>query len=139
MNIFETMDNRWRLFLTKHGPAIDKTKTIFTNVWTVLKRTGQWVYRLRSIFLAVPVILFALRLAVFNMQNLPEQVGLNILLTGEYAQMVDRNIAVMGPLAVTALCILMMFLSRRIVYPWLISLFSLVLPYLIYVTNVFPA
>ena len=139
MNIFETIDNRWRLFLTKHGPTIDKTKTVFANIWTVLKRTGQWIYRLRSIFLAVPVILFALRLAVFNMQNLPEQVGLNILLTGEYAQMVDRNIAVMGPLAVTALCILMMFLSRRIVYPWLISLFSLALPYLIYITNVFPA
>ena len=139
MNIFETMDNKWRLFLAKHGPAIDKTKTVFKNIWTVLKQTGQWIYRLRSIFLAVPVILFALRLAVYNMQNLPEQVGLNILLTGEYAQMVDRNIAVMGPLVVTALCILMMFLSRRIVYPWLISLFSLALPYLIYITNVFPA
>ena len=139
MNIFETMDNKWRLFLTKHGPAIDKTKTVFKNIWTVLKRTGQWIYRLRSIFLAVPVILFALRLAVYNMQNLPEQVGINILTTGEYAQMIDRNIAVMGPLAVTALCILMMFLSRRIVYPWLISLFSLALPILIYITNVFPA
>ena len=139
MNIFETMDNKWRLFLTKHGPAIEKTKTVFQNIWTVLKRTGQWIYRLRSIFLAVPVILFALRLAVYNMQNLPEQVGLNILTTGEYAQMINRNIAVMGPLAVTALCILMMFLSRRIVYPWLISLFSLVLPILIYITNVFPA
>ena len=139
MNIFETMDNKWRLFLTKHGPAIDKTKTVFKNIWTVLKRTGQWIYRLRSIFLAVPVILFALRLAVYNMQNLPEQVGINILTTGEYAQMIDRNIAVMGPLAVTALCILMMFLSRRIVYPGLISLFSLALPILIYITNVFPA
>ena len=138
MNIFETMDNKWQRFLEEHGPAIDKTKTVFRNIWTVLKRTGLWVYRLRSIFLAVPVILYALRLAVYNMQNLPEQVGINIQTTGEYAQMIDRNIAVMGPLAVTALCILMMFLSRKVFYPWIISLFSLVLPILIYIINVFP-
>ena len=53
--------------------------------------------------------------------------------------MVEKGIAVMGPLAVTAACLLLMFLSRRVVYPWLVSIFSLALPLLIYITNVFPA
>ena len=39
----------------------------------------------------------------------------------------------------TALCLLMMFLSRKTIYPWIISIFSLVLPFLLIVTNIFPA
>lgn len=139
MNFFETLDKKWQAFLEKNGPTLDKVKKFFVNVWRVLKMTGQWIYRLRSIFFAVPVALVALRLAAYNMANLPEQVGINIQTTGEYAQMIDRSAAVMGPLAVTALCILLTLVSRRMVYPWLISIFSLVLPILIYVTNVFPA
>ena len=43
------------------------------------------------------------------------------------------------PLVITGVCLVMMFLSRRTIYPWLISIFSLVLPWLIWITNVFPA
>lgn len=139
MNFFETLDKKWQAFLEKNGPTFDKIKKVFANIWKVLKMTGQWIYRLRSIFFAAPVALVALRLAAYNMANLPEQVGINIQTTGEYALMIDRSAAVMGPLAVTALCILLTLISRRMVYPWLISIFSLVLPILIYVTNVFPA
>lgn len=139
MKFFETMDKNWQAFLEKNGPALDKTKKVFVNISKVLKITGQWVYRLRSIFFAVPVALVAIRLALYNMANLPEQVGINLQVTGEYAQMVDRGVAVMGPLAITALCLLLTLVSRRMVYPWLISILSLVVPILIYVTNVFPA
>ena len=76
-------------------------------------------------------------LAVRNMAQLPEQVGINLQANGEYALVVSRGVAVMGPLAVTAVCLLMMFCSRRVTYPWLISLFSLVLPLLLVVTNLF--
>lgn len=139
MKFFENLDEKWRLFLKKNGPAIEKIKKIFANIWKVFVMTARWVYRLRSVFLAVPVALVAIRLAIYNTANLPDQVGINIQTTGEYAQMVDKGVAVMGPLAVTALCILMMLCSRRMVYPWLVSIFSLVLPVLIYITNVFPA
>ncbi|MBR7122831.1 MAG: hypothetical protein IKC95_05195 [Oscillospiraceae bacterium] len=101
---------------------------------------GIWnmIYRLRSIILAIPVVAGALFLAIHNQAKLPAMVGFNILQTGEYAQMVAREIAVLGPLALTAVCLLLMFCSRKVLYPWLISLFSLALPVLIYVTNVFP-
>lgn len=105
----------------------------------VLGGIGSVLYKLRSFFLAIPVALAAVILAIQNMGRLPETVGINILETGEYQWMVARNIAVMGPMAVTALCLLLMFCSRRVVYPWLISIFSLVIPIVIWITNVFPA
>jgi len=109
----------------------EKKKNGFKTVWS-------WIYRLRSVILAVPVAVGAIILALHNNANLPEMVGINIQATGEYAETVSRNVAVLGPLAVTAVCLLMVFCSRKVLYPWLISLFSLVLPLLIYITNIFP-
>lgn len=105
----------------------------------VLAGIGRVLYKLRSIFLSIPVVLAAVSLAIRNMSLLPESVGINLLANGEYQWMVAKSIAVMGPLAVTALCLLMVFCSRRVVYPWLISVFSLAIPLIIWVTNVFPA
>ena len=103
-----------------------------------LKAWWKWAYRLRSVILAIPVAAGAVIIAIFNQANLPDSVGLNIQATGEYAQMVSKSVAVFGPLAVTAVCLLMVFCSRKVLYPWLISLFSLALPILIYITNSFP-
>jgi len=103
-----------------------------------VRSVWKWVYRLRSVILAIPVAVGAIVLALHNQANLPETVGINIQATGEYAQTVGRSVAVLGPLAVTAVCLLMVFCSRKVLYPWLISLFSLVLPLLVYITNVFP-
>ena len=99
---------------------------------------GTLAYKLRSVLLSIPVAVAAISLAIRNMAKLPEQVGINLQASGEYAMVVSRGVAVMGPLAVTAVCLLLMFCSRRVVYPWLISLFSLTLPLLILITNTFP-
>lgn len=103
-----------------------------------LKSVWGWIYRLRSVILAIPVAIGAIVLAIYNQANLPETVGINIQATGEYAETVTRSVAVFGPLAVTAICLLMVFCSKKVLYPWLISLFSLVLPLLILITNIFP-
>jgi multidrug efflux pump subunit AcrB len=103
-----------------------------------LKAVWKWVYRLRSVILAIPVAAGAVILAIHNQANLPDEVGINIQASGEYAEMVGKSVAVLGPLAVTAVCLLMVFCSRKVLYPWLISLFSLALPILIYITNIFP-
>ena len=88
---------------------------------------------------AIPVVWLMLYFARLNWNVLPEQVGLNLQTTGEYAQYITREMAVYGPLGVTAACLVMMFLSRRTLYPWLICLFSMLLPVLILVSNIFPA
>lgn len=109
------------------SPAMEKLKVIWA-----------WVYRLRSVVLAIPVAAAAVILAIRNMANLPQMVSLGLEANGVAVQMVSRGVAVMGPLALTAVCLLMVFCSRKILYPWLISLFSLVLPIFIYITNIFP-
>lgn len=98
----------------------------------------RWAYKLRSVLLAIPVAVTAVILAIRNMWLLPAKVGLELQSSGEFAQLVDKSIAVLGPLAVTAVCLLLMFCSKRVVYPWLISVFSLLLPVLILLLNTFP-
>ena len=100
---------------------------------------GSWIYKLRSVVLAIPVVAAAFLLAKENMEKLPEFVGINMQTTGEFAMMIERDVAVFVPLIVTAGCLLMMFISRKVLYPWLISIFSLILPLLLWFTNIFPA
>jgi hypothetical protein len=42
-------------------------------------------------------------------------------------------------MVITVGCLVMMFFSRKTIYPWIISLMSLLLPLLLIVTNTFPA
>ncbi len=126
------------------GIAVPEEK-MPTNAGTTLQKTGQkflliggWIYRLRSVLLAIPVVVAAFILAKENMEKLPEFVGINMQTTGEFAMMIERDVAVFLPLIVTAACLLMMFISRKVLYPWLISIFSLLIPLLLWFTNVFP-
>lgn len=102
-----------------------------------LRTLWGWVYRLRSVVLAIPVLVAAIVLAIYNTAHLPEVIGLNLQANGEYAQTITRGVAVMGPLALTAVCLLLMFCSKRVLYPWLISVFSLVLPLVFLFTSAF--
>ena len=114
-----------------------KTRTVCGRIGEVIGLICTWIFRLRKIFMAAPVVYLAIRIASANMSRLPEQVGLNLQSNGEFAMMVTRNYAVFGPLCVTGFCLLLMFCSRKTVFPWIISIFTLVLPYLIYLTNLY--
>lgn len=107
---------------------LKKRNETFVSTW-------KWLYRLRSVFLAIPVAAIAVILAIRNQAMLPDMVGFSMQASGEFAYLVGKGVAVLGPLAVTAVCLLMTFCSRKVLYPWLISLFSLVLPIVIYLTN----
>ena len=102
-----------------------------------MKEIGRWIYKLRSVILAIPVVIAAIKLAKYNMEQLPEEVGFHLLSSGEFAISLSRSTAVLAPLAVTVFCLLMMFCSRRVLYPWLVSIFSLVLPVIFLVTNLY--
>ena len=97
------------------------------------------LYRLRKGVMAAPGVYYALRLAAYNAVNLPQSVGLNLQSTGEFAMHISRYVAVVGPLALTGGCLAMMFLSRKAMYAWAISIFSLAVPLLLLVSNVYPA
>ncbi len=121
------------------GEGWAKTKAVFGKIGHVLDIIGKVLYHMRKLFLAAPVVWIAVRLYGYTMTELPETVGILLQENGGYAHLLDRETAAMGCMAVTAACLLMMFLSRRTLYPWVISIFSLVLPFLLIITNIFPA
>ena len=122
----------------KTNPA-QQYKTTIAKINSLISFIGSVLFRLRKVVMAVPVIYWALKLAAYNRENLPEQVGINLLSNGEFSQMISRDMAVMGPLGLTAACLLLMLCSRKAMYPWAISIFTLALPLLILFTNLYPA
>lgn len=114
-------------------------KSAVEKLNTAIVFAGTLLFKLRKIVMAVPVVYAALRLASYNRVNLPEQVGINIQSSGEFAQMITRDVAVIGPLGLTIACLLLMFCSRKALYPWAVSIFTLILPLLILFSNIYPA
>ena len=114
-------------------------KTVIAKTNSLINFIGLLLFRLRKLVLSVPVAYAALKLAMYNRTYLPEQVGINLQSSGDFAQMISRDMAVMGPFGLTAACLLLMFCSRKAMYPWAISVFTLVLPILILFTNIYPA
>ena len=125
----------WANFTEK--PWVQKVGSFLKKVGIVLKLTVKWAYQLRSLVLSIPVFVCAGALAIRNARLLPEQVGINMLANGEYQWMVARGVAVLTPLLLTCLCIALMLCSKKMLYPWLISVFSLALPLVIWFTNSF--
>ena len=120
-------------------PEDGYSRTTFQKIWDVIRILCLAVYRLRSVFLAIPVILVALRLAAYNSEHLPLLVGLNLQTTGEFAKTISRQTAVTFPLFLTGGCLVLTFLSKKSLYPWLISIFSLAIPIMLLITNMYPA
>ena len=108
-------------------------KKINLPPWALLTPYGL----LFCVFIIIPVAAAALFLALYNQTNLPPEVGILLQTDGSYAFTVARTVAVLCPVAVTALCLLLTLCSKKVTYPWLISLLSLTLPLLILMTNFF--
>lgn len=123
----------------------DTEATVKKENCSVLKKIGRvigvivtWIYRLRGIFLAIPVAYAAVKLAMYNMENLPQIVGINLQASGAFADTISREFAVYGPLGVTAACLVLMLCSRKVMYPWAISIFTLILPVILLLSNRYP-
>ena len=139
MEFIDKIMEKWDAFCVQARPVMKIIKAYAREVMKVFGSMWNFISRLRKVFLAVPVSWGAIMLALYNMQHLPAVVGLDLQVGGDFSIQVVRELAVLGPVAVTAVCLLLMFCSRRMTYPWLISIFSLVVPILLWVTNVFPA
>lgn len=127
-----------KLFLTKDSGKSDQAQE--GNKFALI---CKWIYKLGSVFMAIPVAIAAILLAINNMARLPEQLGVCFPgFEGEKVVVklleIDKGTAVIVPVLITAVCLLLMFCSRRQVYPWLISIFSLVLPVFFLIISIFP-
>lgn len=129
---------KWNGFRDSLRTAANTGGSVYSKIKNVLGFLIMSLYRIRALFMAIPVAFAALKLAAYNMQNLPEQVGLNLQSTGEFTMYISRSMAVMGPLVLTGGCLVMMFFSRKAMYPWAVSFFTLILPILLLVSNIYP-
>lgn len=109
------------------------------NAGRIAKKVWNYLYQYRSVIISIPVAVGAIWLAIRNVSLLPDMVGLNLLASGDFSLMVPKLVAVLAPLIVTAFCIVLTVCSKRTLFPWLISAFTLALPLLIWITNVYPA
>ena len=119
--------------------GFDQVKTVVSKINYVINLIGVWLFRLRKLVMAAPVVYYALKLAAYNREHLPEMVGIDLQSTGEFARMISRDMAVNGPLMLTFGCLVMTFLSRKAMYSWAISIFTLALPILLLLSNLYPA
>lgn len=110
-----------------------------TRTFEVIKSIWQWLYALRKILLSIPVLYGIIRLSVYNSKHLGSSVGLFLQSDGAFLMNISKGMAVFAPLALTACCLAMMFMSRKSLYAWSISIFSLLLPVIILISNQFPA
>ncbi|MBQ3541749.1 MAG: hypothetical protein IJA45_01315 [Oscillospiraceae bacterium] len=136
----------WVRFLAFWQRFMDRVQIILANLRKFFAKTAKFLERfifevskLKKIIATVPVAIGAVILAFYNMANLPKVVGLDLLESGAFTYQIPRGIAVFAPLAVTGVCLLLMFCSRRILTPWLVSVISLLIPVAILITNIFPA
>lgn len=128
---------KWEQFSRK--PAVQKLLSFFGDASAKMAVVFNYVYKFKKLFLAAPVAAMSVVLAIVNLIKLPALVGIGIQANGEYAFEMLREIAVLAPMLITAICLLLMFVSKRTLTPWMVSLFSLLLPLLILITNTFPA
>ena len=135
MKLSNNMRKKWKQFQEKH-PSFCAGMRKF---WKVLKLIGKYIVKLWPVIISIPVAVMSVILAIKNAARLPDPVGINLLSSGDFGLLMPKLIVVLLPLLLTGICIILTIFSKRTLFPWLVSVFTLVLPILIWITNIYPA
>ena len=73
--------------------GFEKFKSVIQKINHIINSIGVWLFRLRKFVMAAPVVYYALKLADYNREHLPELVGINLQSSGEFAQYIGRDLA----------------------------------------------
>lgn len=150
MNFLDRIVEQWNSLVDQIRPSWILAKKIFRGVGLVFVFLWKFIFGIRGIIISVPVALAALYVASWGQQNLPEVVEITHIVIDTHAEnalfglfvmstdMITRDVALFMPLALTAFCLVMTILSKRTLFPWLISIFTLVLPVVMYYLNTYP-
>lgn len=139
MQFFESIREKWDRFREKLCPVTEPVGRVCGKVSAALRTFWSYIVKWKKLIAAIPVAAGAIWLAVRNAAKLPAVVGLGLQLDGSFSMLLPREVAVLVPLSVTALCLLLMCCSKRILTPWVVSALTLILPIVIWVVNVFPS
>lgn len=136
MKILEIVKGKWNAMLE------DKNRQRKADNKRHKSGAGKFfaaVWRYRGVILAAIVLVLSVAVAVASLAQLPDMVGVDLQSDGSFSFMVPKLIAVLFPFLITLISLFFVLISKRPMYPWLISLFTLSIPLLLYITNVFPA
>ncbi len=139
MEWIDKVMEQWNRFVKNVAPLGDKVRDVYLRVKVFCEPVLEFVRRMKKLVLAIPILFLSVVLAIYNLAKLPSLVGIFLQENGLYTYQIAKEIAVLTPLALTALCLMLMFISKRTLTPWLVSLFSLAVPLTILITNIFPA
>lgn len=139
MHYFNKAVNKWTEIRDKAKPFFVKVGQKLSAIGKKIAQIWKWICDRRKLILGIPVAAAAIILAIVNLIKLPAKVGFDLQTDGTFSVEIVKGLAVLGPVAVTALCLLLMFSSKRVLTPWFVSLVSLALPVIILLTNIFPA
>lgn len=156
----------WYRFVDAVSPFNRGVRQVFRAIARTFRNLWKYVFWFRSVILAAPMAVAAVILAARNMSRLPEEISytkilfftenmkkiprfLRVLFSEEAENVLfdvfvmsqdflSRNQAVFMPLALTAVCIVLMIFSKRMMYPFLIGLMTLALPIVLYIFTYFP-
>lgn len=134
-SFFQKLKEFFSNLAEKTRPARQKTWKVLCIIGRYIKKTCSFIYRFRAIFLVILTLIAAFILADYCREKLPEQVGIELQSDGSFAKYITRDQAVNCCLWLTVISLVFVLLSKKTLYPWLISLFTFVVPVLILVTN----
>lgn len=150
MNWLDKIVEKWNWLVGKVRPVWEATKNVFGSIGYVLSLLWKYIYMFRGILISAPVAAAAVLVASWSQKNLPEMVEITHVVVDKEAEgalfglfvmtteQIGRNVAVGVPLFLTAVCLVFTILSKRTLYPWLISVFTLCLPIVMYFLNTYP-
>lgn len=130
---------KWKRFCKAAGPKLKRAKEVTDKALEKIAVVCRYIAKFKKIFLALPVLIVALIMAFVNLFTLPDMVGFMLQGDGSFAFEIVREIAVLVPLVITLVGLLLLFISKRTMTPWMVSMCTLLLPLLLYFTNVFPS
>lgn len=139
MGKLEQVTAGWKKVQQDVKDSLNSTGSVYAKIKRIVGIFVMVIYRLRGVILGIPVIWHALKLAAYNRKHLPEMVGIDLMSNGAFAMTISRELAVTGPLVVTIACLVLMLTSRKVLYPWAVSVFTLILPVVLLVSNIYPA
>lgn len=150
MNWLDKIVEKWNWLVGKVRPVWEATKNVFGSIGHVFALLWKYIYMFRGILISAPVAAAAVLVASWGQKNLPEMVDITHVVVDKEAEgallglfvmtseQISRDVAVGAPLFLTALCLVFTILSKRTLYPWLISIFTLCLPIVMYFLNTYP-
>ena len=151
MEFFHNLKDKWNILWEKCSPVLRTIGTVFAAIGRAIGTLCKYIFRLRALFMAIPVAVIAVIEAMINTSRLPDTleyatIGLDFdatqTLFGPFVMHIEqlsRETAVMGPLMLTAACLVFTIFSKRTLFPWIISIFTLVVPVLLYLMTQYPA